>query len=382
VGPFALALPTRILFGPGTRAEAGAAAAAFGRRAVLVTGGSSFDRMPHGNDILASLEAAGVAIVGRVRQAGEPDDAAVATLAAQLSATDADVLVAVGGGSVLDLAKASAVACRTAASVEELLVGQRIEEPIGLPIVALPTTAGSGAEVSHGAIVLDRATRRKRGIRGPGVAARVAIVDPEVLLGAGSTVTAESGLDAVAHAIETSVSRAASELVATLAADALPRLLAALPRAIDDPMDLAARTQTAYASMLMGVNLANSTTCLPHRLQYPVGALTGTSHPRGVAALLPAWLERTRDLAPSRLAALAWGSGLASVEMLAPPAAALLVERVLDLMDAIGLRVRLADLGVGEADIPTLVAATEGSLANDPGPTTRDDLAALYRASL
>ena len=381
--PFGFVLPTAIRFGAGVRAEAGSIAAGIGPRTVLVVG-RSFERSEVAGeaaaDVIRALEAAGVTIRDRIVGHGEPDDPAVLDAAGRITAAEADSVVAVGGGSILDLAKAAAV-LPTAERLEALLAGDRLETG-GLPVIALPTTAGSGAEVSHSAIVTHRGPARKRGVRGPGVAARHALVDPELMTGAPQEVVAASGFDAIAHALETAASRAASPLVVSLAGIALPRLLAAVPTVIRDPDDVGAMTDAAYGAMLMGINLANSTTCLPHRLQYPVGARTGTGHAAGVAALMPAWLERTASVAPGTLARLARAAGLAREGTTDVDAARIVVERVLDHLDATGMRHGLATLGVVPGDLDDLVGAVEGSVANDPGPSARDDLRALYAASL
>ena len=376
---FSFTLPTRIRFGRGVRRSVGAVAAGIGPRTVLVTGGS-FDQNPAAADVIAALRESGVEIVERVTGAGEPDDAAVLDLARRLDAARADSVVAVGGGSIIDLAKAAALR-PSPERLDALLGGERVETG-GLPVIALPTTAGSGAEVSHAAIVFHRASGRKRGVRGPGVASRDALVDPDLMVGAPPVVVAGSGFDAIAHAVETSASRAASDLVIRLAGTALPRLLASVPSAYRATDDVRALTDAAYAATLMGVNLANSTTCLPHRLQYPVGALTRTSHAMGVAALMPAWLERTRAVAPDALGRLARAADLVPPD--APPdaAAATLEARILAHLEATGMRVGLRDLGVTSGDIDGLVGAVEGTLANDPGPTETADLRALYVASL
>ena len=379
--PFSLAIPTRLRFGAGVRREVGHEAAAYGRDVALVTG-SSFESNPAGGAIEESLAAAGLAVSVRIRGRGEPDDGAVREAASELAAARPAAIVAVGGGSVLDLAKAAAAVVDGPDRLAALLGGQRLEQPGPIPVIALPTTSGSGAELSHGAIVLDRAARRKRGIRGPGVAARIALVDPELAMSASPAITATAGFDAVAHAIETAISRAAGPLTQTLSADALRRLLESIPVAIREPGDAEARTACAYAAALMGINLASSTTCLPHRLQYPLGALTGTAHARGVAALFPAWLERTAAAAPGRLARLAIEAGLAPGGAPDEQAARTLVARIRDHLAVTGMRAGIRDLGVTEADIPGLVAAVEGTLTNDPGPVAPDDLAALYRASL
>jgi alcohol dehydrogenase class IV len=376
---FSFTLPTRIRFGRGVRSTVGSIAATAGARAILVTF-RSFEGNAAAADVVSALLGAGVEIVGRMAFGGEPDDTAVLDLVDRIGAADAQAIVAVGGGSVIDLAKAAALR-PTPERLDALLGGERVETG-GLPVIALPTTAGSGAEVSHAAIVFHRASGRKRGIRGPGVAARDALVDPELMVGAPPAVIASSGFDAIAHAVETSASRAASDLVIELAGTALPRLLESVPDAYRSPDATGALTEAAYGATLMGVNLANSTTCLPHRLQYPVGARTRSTHAMGVAALMPAWLERTRQVAPEALARLARAAGLVPADASSEIGAAALETQVLAHLDATGMRVRLRDLGVTADDVDGLVDAVEGTLANDPGPTEPGDLRALYQASL
>lgn len=376
---FAFSVDTDITFGVGSRMEVGRTAAAFGSRAVLVTGSRSLDASGHGAQITSSLSEAGVGLVERIFVSGEPDDHVVRETAERLANGSADVVVAVGGGSVMDLAKAAAIV-RGGVDLGAALAGAPVTEP-GTPVVALPTTAGSGAEVSRGAIILDRTARRKRGIRGRAVAPRMALVDPALTCSAGARITAEAGLDAVAHALETALSRVASPLNVLLAGEALRLLLDAVPRAIASPDDVGSRTFAAYAAMLMGLNLATASTCLPHRLQYPVGAATRTSHARGVAALLPAWLARTRRHAEARLAELAVRAGLPHRPQTSL-AASSLVDHVTNWIDSIGMRTRLTDLGVHESDVPELARMAEGTLTNDPGPVGLDDLIDLYRESL
>jgi alcohol dehydrogenase class IV len=376
---FTFALPTRIRFGAGSRRAVGDIARGYGPRVALVSGERAAAG-PAVADIVAAVEAAGAAVEMRHVARGEPDGAGVESLVEALRAAAVDAVIAVGGGSVLDVAKAASL-LPTTERLGALLAGERAEQP-GVPVIALPTTAGTGAEVSHGAIVLDRASGRKRGIRGPGVAPRDAIVDPELVLGAPAGVVATAGFDAVAHAVETSASRAASTLTLQLAADALPRLLDAVPRLQADPSSIAAASAAAYGAVLMGINLANSTTALPHRLQYPVGAMTGTSHGAGVAALFPAWLRRTVRHAPGSLAVLARASGVSPAGSSDDDAAAALEREILELLARLGLPTSLGTLGIRRGDVPELLARVEGSLANDPGPTAPEDLRDLYLSSL
>jgi alcohol dehydrogenase class IV len=373
-------VPTRVRFGPGVRLQAGEVAAGFGRRTILVAGRSAFDSVP-GREVRGALADAGVEVVDEVLVAGEPDDGDVLALVARLTTSAPDSIVAMGGGSPLDLAKAAALR-PTPARLAELLGGQRTETP-GLPVIALPSTAGTGAETSFAAIILDRSAHRKRGVRGAGTACRAALVDPELMAGAPPDVIATAGFDAIAHAVETSASRVADAASVARGGSALRALLEAIPTLLAGPRQPEARwAEAAAAATLMGVNLARSSTCLPHRLQYPVGARTATAHGAGVAALFPAWLERTVGSAPASLAPLARAAGLADADASEAAAATALAEAVMAHLEATGMRRSLRDLGIAAGDLDDLVAAVEGSVANDPGPSATADLRALYAASL
>ena len=378
-GPFAFTLPTRIRFGVGSRRTVGEVASRYGARAALVVGNSMAGEQRLG-EVESAAAAAGVRFIARQIARGEPERKEVQALSDVLRTARPDCVIAVGGGSALDLAKAAAL-LPTNDRLDALFAGERVEEP-GVPVIALPTTAGSGAEVSHGAIVLDGTSGRKRGIRGPGLAPRDAIVDPELVVGAPASVIATSGFDAIAHAVETAASRASSDLTLQLASAALPKLLEAVPRVHADPGDLAAASAAAYGAMLMGINLANSSTCLPHRLQYPVGGMTGTSHGAGVAALFPAWLARTASVAPASLATLSRAARLSAPSASDADAAARVAALILDVLERIGMRTTLGSLGIRREHVPDLLARVEGSVANDPGPTEIDDLRDLYLASL
>jgi alcohol dehydrogenase class IV len=376
--PFAFSVGTDITFGVDSRQAIGAAARRFGRHAALVAGEHAFFKSPFRAELEAALKAADVGVVLRHRSTGEPTLGEAIQAGRAIRSAGAEVVVAIGGGSVLDLAKAAAIAALDGPDLRLLVGGERFDSP-ALPVVAVPTTAGSGAETSRGAILLDEAAGKKRGVRGTGVAPRAALVDPRLVTTCPPSITAQAGFDAVAHAVETALSRAAAPITSLLSVEALRQLLDGVPRSLDQPEDLHARSAASYGAMLMGINLANSTTCLPHRMQYPVGALTGTGHAQGVAALTPAWLERTLEHAPAGLAGLAPAIGRqtgAGIEE-----ASALVQAILAFMDRLGLKPRLRDLGVERRDLARLAAMVEGSVENDPGPSDPADILQLYEAS-
>ena len=377
---FSFTLPTRIRFGRGVRTSVGAVAAAAGPRTVLVTGGS-FDRNAAAADVLTALAEAGVEVVDRVVVGGEPDDLGVLELVRRLDAADVASIVAVGGGSVLDLAKAAALR-PSRERLDALLGGERVESG-GLPVIALPTTAGSGAEVSHAAIVFHRASGRKRGVRGPGVAAREAIVDPDLMVGAPPAVIAGSGFDAIAHAVETSASRAASELVIHLAGTALPRLLDVgaerlpLARRRRGPDRGRLRRDADGREPRELDDMPPAPAAVPGRGTDRDAATRWASRPSSRHGWNGPGPSPPRPSPGSRESA---GLSARTPRPMPPP------RRSRPASSATSTRLACASACATSAWRPTdldgLVEAVEGTLANDPGPTETGGPAGALRASL
>lgn len=226
-----------------------------------------------------------------------------------------------------------------------------------LPVITVPTTAGSGAEVTKGAIITDAKTHRKAGIRGPGVFPTVALIDPDLTATMPEAVAAETGFDALTHAVEGFVARQSSPLTDLLAQEAIRLLGANLHHVASGRPNAARRAAMSYAALLGGLVVANASTCLPHRLQQAMGAVgrVRLAHGRGLAALYPAWLERAYPHASERFDRVAELLGGADVG-----------EAVDDLLDRLGLRMPLETAGFVHDDLATLVGAVEGNLENDP----------------
>jgi alcohol dehydrogenase len=285
----------------------------------------------------------------------------------------AGAVIGLGGGSALDAAKAVAAAM-AGADVAALMREDKPAPDHTLPVVCIPTTAGTGSETSQAAILSDEARGVKQGLRGAALTPRVALVDPDLLGTLPRGIAAETGFDVLTHALETWVSLRHSALTVLYSRHALTTVFEHLPLFLDDPDRRESRRAMALASLLMGWNLANSTTALPHRLQYPVGARTDTSHPSGLAALYPAWSRRAALAAPEPfefLASLAGESKAAAGR-----------EHLLDFMKRIGMVRRLSDFGLTPADCPALAAAVSGNLATDPSDSSLRSLGEIYAQSV
>lgn len=274
---FEFATAPRVIFGAGRRAELPALAASFGSRLVLVTGTSS-----RGTD--------GLDPVLHLRVAGEPTfDLIRGHLAAARSA-GCTVVVAVGGGSVLDAGKAIAMLLANPGDpldyAEVIGAGHLITQP-AVPFIAVPTTAGTGSEATRNAVLGSPVHGAKVSLRSPLMLPRVALVDPELALGLPPALTAATGMDALSQLIEPFVSCRANPLVDALCRDGIPRVARALPRAYADGCDLSARTELALGALYSGMALANAGLGAVHGFAGAIGGAFPAPHGVICARLLP-----------------------------------------------------------------------------------------------
>ena len=281
---FEFATAGRIVFGPGVLADAGKLAAQVGRRALVVVG---FD-LDRAAPVLERLASAGVEAV--VMQApGEPTTDLARAGARQAVAAGCDVVVGYGGGSALDAAKAvAALAANGGDPLDYMEVvgrGQALARA-ALPIVAIPTTAGTGAEVTRNAVLLSPEHGVKASLRSPTMLPQLAIVDPEATLSLPPTVTASTGMDALTQLVEPFTSSRANPLTDAFCREGLPRAARSLRRAWERG-DLAAREDMALASLLGGLSLANAGLGAAHGFAGPIGGAFAAPHGAVCAALLP-----------------------------------------------------------------------------------------------
>ena len=281
---FEFSTATQIVFGAGTLAQAGKLARPWGRRALLVTG-----RSPRRAErLLRLLTEAGIeATVFSVD--GEPTLATVSSAVATAREVGAEMVVGFGGGSAIDTAKAAAGLLANPADLLDYLEvigrGQPLPHPAA-PWMAIPTTAGTGAEVTRNAVLGVPDQGVKVSWRSPHLVARVALVDPELTLGLPPAATAASGMDAMAQLLEAYVCTRANPMTDALCAAGLPRSARAFPAVWSDPRDLAARSELALASLWSGLALANAGLGAVHGFAAPVGGLFPAPHGAVCAVLL------------------------------------------------------------------------------------------------
>ncbi len=380
VAPFDLALPARISFGPGRAGDLPGIVGGLGRRVLVVTGGSP-DRVER---LIAGLRSDADAVCV-LSVTGEPTvhDARRAVAAGRYIA--AEVVLAVGGGSPIDLAKAAAMLLANGGDpmdyIEVVGRGRTITLP-ALPVVAVPTTAGTGAEVTANAVLTVPEHRVKASLRHAGMIPRHAVVDPELTLACPPHVTAASGMDALTQCLEPYVSNQANPATDGWARSGLQAAGRSLLRAHEDGADLAARTDMALCSLMGGLALANAKLGAVHGFAGVLGGVTGAAHGALCAALLGPVCRANLARADARLRArlddvAGWLTGARGataedgITWIESTVAALRIPA-------------LSTLGLAPEQVPEIAAkaARASSMRGNPVDLAPEDLEEVLRAAL
>jgi alcohol dehydrogenase class IV len=377
---FEFATATRIIFGEGTAASLPDLARTFGLRPFVVAGASR----ERAQALVSALSAETFAVTG------EPTVEMVREGARQAQDAACDVVISIGGGSVVDAGKAIAIIATNGGEPLEFLEivgkGRAITVP-PLPFIAVPTTAGTGSEVTRNAVLGSTEHGVKASLRSPLMVPRVAVVDPELTYGLPPEVTAFTGLDALTQLIEPYVSIRANPLVDAICVAGIERIAGALRRACHNGADRDARHDMALASLFGGLALANAGLGVVHGFAAPLGGQWKAPHGALCAALLPhgmaANVAGLRARAPQHpaleryatIARLLTGRNDASVEDGIDWVRALCAELGIPALRA---------WGVTEADLPGVAekAAKASSMQANPLPLTKEELIAVVRAAL
>ena len=292
-----------------------------------------------------------------------------------------DGVIGIGGGSAMDLAKAIAVLTANKGKAEEYLGLNRVPGP-GLPKIMVPTTAGTGSEVTFTAVFIRKKLKKKEGMNSPYLYPELALLDPELTLSLPPHPTAATGIDALCHAIESYTSVNASPMSEMMSIEAIRLISDNLRTAVHDGTNIEAREAMLLGSLYAGLGLANAGVTAVHSLSYPLGGKYGVSHglantimlPRVMAFNLPGALEKFVDIAEVM--------GEIVDELPLREAAYLAVEAVESLIEDCGIMTTLEELEIPETDFPELakVAMTVARpLANNPCKMTLDEMVELYQ---
>ncbi|MFZ0134834.1 MAG: iron-containing alcohol dehydrogenase [Desulfobacterales bacterium] len=371
VSPFGFALPTRIEYGTGAVEKlADELARIDARRVMLITDVrlASSGLLARFTTYLASKRIA-YDIFARVE--ANPKDYNVEEGAKKALSDKPDCLVAIGGGSPIDCAKAIGVVAASGGRARDFEGYGKVSGKV-LPLIAIPTTAGSGSEVTFSAVITDSTQRIKFSIKDSSIAPRVALVDPEMTFSMPAALTAATGMDALTHAIEAFSARAAEPLSDALALYAIELISTHLRAAVADGRSLEARSGMLLGSLLAAVAFSHSDVAAVHCISEALGGKYDLPHGVCNAVVLPAVMEYNLDYCVDRYARIALAMGLRTdgAENLARQA----VAEVKKLATDIHLP-DFRDLGVQEADIEELArcSAANGSNPANPRPMTDED---------
>ena len=371
-----------VIFGTGTIAQVGETAAQLGSNALLVTGRGSLRQSGWLDRIVGTLAEHGVAVTVFEGVEPEPSLARGEIGRRMLREAGCDVVVAVGGGSSRDVGKAIGARANAPGTVADYHQGREITEP-GLPIIAAPTTSGTGTEVTPNAVLSDHERGVKASIRGDGIIPKVAIVDPQLTLTAPPAATAHAGMDAFVQARAAYTSTGANLVTDELAAEALVRIGGSLRTAYHDGSDLATREHMSLGSLLAGMAFASSRLGLVHGLAHPVGAATSQPHGRVCGLLLAHVIEFNMAAAREKYAGAA-----RMLEITTDPddeaAARQLHQWGVELAEELQIGTTLSELGITEVDLDAMIDPTisSSSSKHNPREVTEPDLRDLLRRAL
>lgn len=383
MGRFEFTIPRRVVYGTGCLERLGEIAPQYGRRGLLVTGKGSARKSGALDRVISLLEEAGLRVFPYEGVEADPSIQTVDRGASMARDAGCDLVVGLGGGSVIDAAKAISGMVTNGGSVRDYLEGVKEITVPSLPYIAVPTTSGTGAEATKNAVLTNREEGYKRSIRHFNLIPDSAVVDLELTLGLPPRITASTGLDALAQLVEPYVSKRAQPMTDMIALEGMRLAGRSLRRAVAEGGDLSARSEMSLASLLSGMALANSGLGLAHALSHPLGARFGVPHGLGCGLFLPLVMEFNMPSCVSRLARVAEALGC-DVEGIDEAArAAMAVEEVARLVKDVGLEARLSDFGVKGDDLPEIAASSKGSSrSGNPRDASDGELTDILRRLL
>ena len=382
--PFDYQPRTRIVFGVGAVARVGEIVRELGARTILLVTDPGLAAAGHEKHVLQSLAADGVQAVVFDRVHENPTTRDVDACLAVARAAGIEAIIGLGGGSSMDTAKGCNFLLTNGGQMKDYWGVGKATKPM-LPLIAIPTTAGTGSECQSAALIADETTHQKMACLDPKAAARVAILDPALTVSMPPRVAACTGIDAIAHAVETAVTKKRTPLSVMFSHEAFKQLVPNLARVLKMPGDLEARGKMLLGAAFAGTAIENSMLGAAHSAANPLTAHYGIVHGQAVGLMLPhvvrfnALDERTRQA----YAELASAPEIACVSEGLDQAVAALVREIEALLELAKMPTTLSACGVVEKDLPKLAAeaAKQWTAGFNPRPVTEQDFLALFEAA-
>ncbi len=376
---------TRVVFGVNSVERVGELAKTLGAKRVLLVTDAGIVAAGHAGRVQALLEAADMAVTRFDQVRENPTTQCVERCVEVARGSAIDTIVGLGGGSSMDTAKGCNFILTNGGQMKDYWGVGRATRPM-LPLLAIPTTGGTGSECQSFALIADEQTHQKMACGDPKAAARIAVLDPSLTLSQPAQVTACSGIDALAHALETLVTRPRTALSLMFSREAFRLVVAGLPRVLASPTDLEARGCMSLGAAWAGTAIENSMLGAAHSAANPLTAHFGVAHGQAVGMMLP---HVVRYNAREPAVAHAYAEVACAAELALPSeapetAAENLARRVESLLELAGLPRTLEPCGVKPKDIPRLAeeAARQWTAQFNPRPVAAADFQVLYAAAL
>lgn len=370
-------LPVNIEFGSGKVAKAGELTKPYGKKALIVTGHSSAKKSGLYDKVKDSLKAEGIDSVLFDKVAQNPLTTTAAEGAAFAKDNGCDVVVSIGGGSIMDCAKAIAFLAVNDGDVSDYIFGKKASDT-ALPIILIPTTCGTGSEGNGIAVLTNPDNGDKKSLRCNAIVAKVSIVDPECMMTMPKHVLASVGFDALCHNMESYTSKIAQPFTDALSLYAVDLIAHNLVDVYKGTGSKDSWEKITLASTIGGMVINTTGVTLAHGMEHPASGLKDVVHGKGLAALTPTIIEDSYQGAPEKFAKLAKLFGGEKAEDLAG--------KVRELLEDIELTCTLSDLGIEEKDIPWMaencMKVSAHSIANNPVVFSQEEIAEIYKKAL
>lgn len=374
-------VPGHIITGPHALKDAAAYIAAYGKKALLVSD-PVMQKLGNTAKVIQVLDEHHITCELFTEITGEPTDIMIENGVQVYKEKQCDFLIAIGGGSPIDSMKAIAAVIGNGGEIDDYL-GKVIEQETP-PMVAIPTTAGTGSEATQFTIITNTENDIKMLLKGSVLMPSLAVIDPQFTASAPMNITAATGLDALCHAVESYTSRKAQPLSKSFSVSAVKRILKYLPAACQNGSDMEAREQMAIAALEAGIAFNNASVTIIHGMSRPIGALYHVPHGLSNAMLLKECFSFALDGAYDVFASLARECGLANLQESDQKASEILLQAMCDLVDSCHVQT-LKEYGIQKDDffqnIPKMAkdAMDSGSPQNTIKECTQADIEEIYR---
>lgn len=370
-------LPVNLIFGSGKVALLGEETAKYGKKALVVTGTNSTKKTGLLDKALDLLKKAGVECVVFDKVTQNPLTTTAEEGAALVIQEGCDVVVGLGGGSIMDAAKGIAFIVKNEGDISDYIFGKKFGSA-ALPIILVPTTAGTGSEGNNFAVLTNPTNGDKKSLRTNAVYAKASIIDPELMVTMPKSLIATVGFDALTHNMEAYVSKISQPLTDMQSLYGMKLLAENLRKVYNDPTDIEAWEKVTFASTLGGMVIGMAGVAGAHALEHPASGLKDIVHGKGLAALTPEIVKRSITYAPEKFADIS--------RMLGGKDENDCAEVIIGLLKDLGIYVKLGEMGITHEDVEWMaencMKVSAVSVNNNPKVFTMDEIKEIYHACI